>query len=1241
MDKKNYYKTIEEASTATIKLGIASQIEYVLFYKKDVQLHSNPNIYYSEKWSCWEDFLGKKKNDLYKSIDEAREASILLGIKNRNEYEKKHKKDSQLPSNPRRSYKDDWRSWPDFLGREKKLFYEDIADASKAAITLGINTGNEYRFLYKKDPQLPSSPNAKYIESWEGWPVFLGKIKTNRAIVNFTAHTEPTDENKKRGNKDRFNFYESIEEASANAKSLGISGKNQYKIYYKKDPRLPSCPNEVYKNWINWYHFLGKDSQDPNQRNARYYEKLECASNAAINLGIKTKKQYQKYYKKDDRLPLDPSKKYPDEWVSWDSFFLRIYTDPTQAKAAAHSLGITSYKQYEENRAKDTRLPVNPVTYYKRKGFNIRNFKEFIGLEYFDIDQIKKFCVEKKIKSLNEYDQERKKNPRLKCLTAVDGYREIGARGVFYKTRDFGEIPDCYLDWESLAVEFCTTGRNLTSKTTIIKRFINEYIVPLGNYQNVSTFFSTDNDYTMLHKWLDKISGKSTKSHNNNSLLSFFNYIYKKKCCVIDDSTGNYIPITGYRVPLSRINYDYDSPSETVKLALPYSYVLKARQWMTPKNSNSFSDLHHLHKLFDSDWYDIDKKKIDDSDIDCVYREIVKYQREHGSRWKKKKTYQMWSPVRSIALLTLFYYPLRGQQICWLDSGEWDEWDLKIIDGEYVWRKNSEHYAMRGRAQGFLKRTKIESGEYVIGMYCTTNKTADNFKEGGYSCPWMPDELIPWIYRLKRWQNKYNPIEKLTKWTDIELPRKVDANLLKTRQDQAFLFRNPLSRNPDKRSNPIVPSYAFKNTLPSVLYNIQLKENQLAWIDTNIKSTGLCKYRSEFTPHCMRVSLITSLVIDGEVDINIVSKIVGHSNVLMTLYYTKVGFTKIRQTLNESEKIALSKSVHEIQRICDDHEIEKLKPSLVCNTDQVLKSLNNKTPTAAYLISDIGICPTGGGMCNQGGEYQESSRSYLPVPNGYLGRRNCPRCRFFITGPAFLAGLQAISNELLYEIKNASEQVLKIERIQKKLEEKRFDCDLMGEIFLEHEELSKTIALVEQSSELVDLLTSDLISIIRLVKKSLSLLSKIDEKKGNEQSLILIGNGDITDLEFALQEITSEFRQLSEICENAEIFISGRSTHANIRRSQLIDLMISHNGMRPTMFKLSETQQLLVGNQFTRLLLNRFKSWTSIEELMECSIKFEDLVNESDLEYIKVAIDNLATSTPMSNSQIHIRKENE
>jgi len=122
----------------------------------------------------------------------------------------------------------------------KTNLYPNWKQASEAAKKLGIKNARHYTLTYKNDPRLHSNPRQKYKTLWNkmgGWNGFLVKKKNV--------------------------FYFNWELASKAAKSLEITSKDQYKKNYRKDHRLPSKPDKIYRSeWTKrggWYGFLNKN----------------------------------------------------------------------------------------------------------------------------------------------------------------------------------------------------------------------------------------------------------------------------------------------------------------------------------------------------------------------------------------------------------------------------------------------------------------------------------------------------------------------------------------------------------------------------------------------------------------------------------------------------------------------------------------------------------------------------------------------------------------------------------------------------------------------------------------------------------------------------------------------------------------------------------------------------------------------------------------------------------------------
>ena len=272
------YPTWQEASEAAIALGIKNQAEYFKKYKLDPRLKINLNRIYPD-FPGYEVFLGTGN---YKTWQEASKAAIALNIKDVNGYREKHKLDPKLPSNPNVSYPD----FPGiiiFLGGEisdKK--YSTWQEASKKAVAMGIKSKEEYNQKYKRNSFLPTYPHEFY-PNFPGYEVFLSAAKyptwqeaSEAAIaLGIISEREYTKKHKldtklpgklETYYKDfpGYNIflntgkYKTWQEASKAAIVLGVKTHAEYIEIYKIDPRLVRAPHMCYSDFPGYNVFFGK-----------------------------------------------------------------------------------------------------------------------------------------------------------------------------------------------------------------------------------------------------------------------------------------------------------------------------------------------------------------------------------------------------------------------------------------------------------------------------------------------------------------------------------------------------------------------------------------------------------------------------------------------------------------------------------------------------------------------------------------------------------------------------------------------------------------------------------------------------------------------------------------------------------------------------------------------------------------------------------------------------------------------
>ena len=437
---KKFYKTINHASKAAIRLGIQSQLEYQQRYKEDERLPSKPNKIYATDWVDWFSFLDKEKRSIYPTYAEASKAAIGLGIQSQPKYHQRYKEDERLPSKPNKIYATDWVDWFSFLDKEKRSIYPTYAEASKAAIELGIQSQPKYRQRYKEDERLPSCPNQIYATDWVDWFSFLDKEKrpwyptyaeASKAAIELGIQSQPKYQQRYKEDerlpskpnqiyatdwvdwfgfldKEKRSIYPTYAEASKAAIGLGIQSQLEYQQCYKEDERLPSCPNQIYAtDWVDWFSFLDKEKRP-------WYPTYAEASKAAIELGIQSQPKYHQRYK-NERLPSKPNKIYATDWVDWFSFLDKekrsIYPTYAEAGKAAIGLGIQSQPEYQQRYKEDERLPSNPKKIYAADWVDWIHF--LLTRDISNLKQFKTACAILRIKNSSQYRVTQKNYPQL------------------------------------------------------------------------------------------------------------------------------------------------------------------------------------------------------------------------------------------------------------------------------------------------------------------------------------------------------------------------------------------------------------------------------------------------------------------------------------------------------------------------------------------------------------------------------------------------------------------------------------------------------------------------------------------------------------------------------------------------------------------------------------------------------------------------------------------------------------
>lgn len=761
-------------------------------------------------------------------------------------------------------------------------------------------------------------------------------------------------------------------------------------------------------------------------------------------------------------------------------------------------------------------------------------------------------------------------------------------------------------EWSVFAEGWIKTQvRNKHISLTSLSKFLKEYIIPYNIPRCPKDFLKKEYHAPDFYEiCFASYRSKSGAIRIAKKIVEFIDWILLEKFSVEDDFGNKQIP-NEFHNPLKKYLPDYYGSSkhnESDKNVLPYRYIKELRSILCPDNATHFKDWSFAQKSTDStrnggDWFIVDESLIDKNDPDCVFRQRETSKYERDKKGLPDMIYELWSPVVSVALLTKLLLPIRTYQVRMLDSGEMDTYkyiqQTRTMPGQ--WIKNESPLSKGNKNNPFEKgvfrkfydpTSKID----MTGFFINTNKTADINKEEeekGYEIPWQYEEVQYWLSKLRNWQQKYNPVTEPTPWVDLtvnHLGHAKDIKILKQMGWATFLFRNPSSPNEEHlpiRSKGLDP----------------LWHKTLAELEGKLKSDGASgeeksirfiknKHTTLYPLHSLRVSLITAYALEGGVPMPILSKaIAGHARLVMTLYYTKAGISYVTDKMNQAEKNILENDKESFSRFLRDAKYEQLETDIATNDPIAFQAvINAQQSGAGIIIGDKGICPKGNFACDCGGVFindDSGKTTFGPVPG--FPEHNCVRCRWFVTGPAFLPGLVHHFNTIGYNMGETGKRVIRYQNMIESLENHKFECEVKNQIFKKQSELLKYEKLYMQEIQKNDKFANDYNATLRLIDKCIALARNTSSK----EDVQLVPVGSIDDIGLTINNAEHELEQIQVICNGAEIFPETDASKAILQRSQIIDLTLATNGKKPVMFSLTEEDQLVAGNQFMRILMLR------------------------------------------------------
>ena len=233
----------------------------------------------------------------FRDFESAREFVRTLNLKGYKEWEeycKSGKKPNDIPMDPRRTYKKDWKKMNNWLGTEWCSF-EEARDFVRKLKLKNIQEWYDYCKSGSKPDDIPVRFDQVYKKEYAGAGDLLGTgfvISKNRIYLSFTESR---------------NFV----------RSLNLKNHKEWIEYCtsgKKPDNIPSSPINVYKKeYADLGDWLGSGTVATTKKQFRSYKE---AREFVRSLGLKNRKEWQEYCKsgnKPDDIPVKPWNTYK-EW---------------------------------------------------------------------------------------------------------------------------------------------------------------------------------------------------------------------------------------------------------------------------------------------------------------------------------------------------------------------------------------------------------------------------------------------------------------------------------------------------------------------------------------------------------------------------------------------------------------------------------------------------------------------------------------------------------------------------------------------------------------------------------------------------------------------------------------------------------------------------------------------------------------------------------------------------------------
>ncbi|MBD8616868.1 hypothetical protein IFT69_24465 [Pseudomonas putida] len=786
-----------------------------------------------------------------------------------------------------------------------------------------------------------------------------------------------------------------------------------------------------------------------------------------------------------------------------------------------------------------------------------------------------------------------------------------------------------------------TQDKALSVKLNAANWFVRIYLPKTPEPAVISSFFRAGEDGLLpdLVGVLTESMNDDTATKNANWIFDLIEHTLDEYLSEVDDRG---VPVRIFGNPFARIKQTGVQLAESVYTAMPYAYIRELRSLLCPVKRGNFADWDFAQEMSGqptadgrssaaySDWIEVGEGTVLIDDPDSVYRT-----RKILRKGQRIEITELWSPVRAVALYLKLELPLRTHQVRMLDSGEADT--FRYVNGAWVKNARAMSYGRESNpySRGVFMRKPIPmTGEIMTGLFISTNKTADinkDSRERGYEIPWQHDNVLYWLEKLRNWQEKHNPISAPTACTSLE-EKHFGSTKSQTQKEKmgfmCFLFRDPTAKLNSDRDKPII-----KTALEGHWYKLLAElENRVAdrgqTLDNGERITfvnppvkGVLSTGTFFPLHSLRVSLISSFIMEGGVPLPAMSKLLaGHSRLLMTLRYTQVSIAKMTALLNEASENIEKSELQSLQTFIRDSSWQQISASTSFHDESSIRVATASRNPVGWEYRHLGLCLVGGnntylddasfvnGCWNGGAEVPGSK----PVRHDRVhhGDGNCACCRFLITDASYLPQWIAHFNIVSYRASLAAETAIAAEQDRDELKDELFYATEHDIPFTRQAELAAAERRFTQQDMEVRGYAVDLQYCFKMIAR-IQAVEEGREEGDQGQKLIATGALDDITIPLTLIETKSELWQLSVILDDAEIYpdevdhvLKSPAIH---RRSRQLNRLLMRNDYAPIFLNMSDKMQLTAGNAMMRAMAqavspgDRLEGYRQVSELVEAA----------------------------------------